>query len=97
MFLGILGGMGGPLLCEFESLKSCALDVMEMDGRIDVGRASHDHEVEAGILGQRYSPAPVQGREHKLVFGKPVRVVPCIYINVARDHQSIMNKKTNYT
>ena len=30
LFLGILGGMGGPLLGEFESLKSCALDVMEM-------------------------------------------------------------------
>ena len=36
LFLGILGGMGGPLLCEFESLKSCALDVVEMDGRIYV-------------------------------------------------------------
>ena len=32
LFLGILGAMGGPLLCEFESLKSCALDVVEMDG-----------------------------------------------------------------
>ena len=28
-FHGILGGMGGPLLCEFESLKSCALDWVE--------------------------------------------------------------------
>ena len=34
--LGILGAMGGPHLCEFESLKSCALDVVEMDGRIYV-------------------------------------------------------------
>ena len=34
LFLGILGAMGGPHLYEIESLKSCALDVVEMDGRI---------------------------------------------------------------
>ena len=33
---GIFRTMGGPHLCEFEFLKSCALDVVEMDGRIYV-------------------------------------------------------------